>query len=299
MPYPQRYWSAYEHEVGTLAEFLETVQKITAFQTATESRFVWRGVANSAWPMYSKLVRCYREKYGEVPQTESTLREFELRVLTEARDWRLDWHAAGGQLTALETLAALQHFGVPSRMLDFSFNPLIALWFAAETVPEDDGPQGRVFAIDIAGRVVDRERASEVDPWWLKIPPTTYTEWTTRPWIWRPPPLEPRIVRQEGCFLMGGIPSTRPARAVDGIPLRATEIRECMSVPFALIQYEQAVAAYEARALRGPRPGAPAFALLISNKQQLRTELEQSFSYSFRSLFPDFSGMATYGKSFR
>src|SRR5262249_42875745 len=83
--YPARYWSAYEHEVRSLSEYFEAVQKIAAFQTATDSRFVWRGVANSAWPLYSKLVRCYRDKYGVVPETEVALRGFEQSVLAEAR----------------------------------------------------------------------------------------------------------------------------------------------------------------------------------------------------------------------
>lgn len=200
---------------------------------------------------------------------------------------------------ALELLAALQHYGVPTRMLDFTFNPLIALWFAAETVPEDDSECGRVFAIDISGRLVAREDASRPDPWWLRIAPGSGTEWTTQSWIWRPPPIEPRIVRQEGCFLIGGIPSTNPARKAGGDLLHADEVRACMSVPFRLIKYEQAVAAFRGTVYPGHPPKARAFTLKIANKPGLRAELEQSFGYSHRSLFPDFAGLASYGRAFR
>ncbi len=299
MPFPTAYWSAYEHEVSTLAEYVDAVGKISAYQSETGSRFVWRGVANSRWALYSPLVRHYRDTHGSIPRTEAQLRAYEAEVLHEAREWGLDWHSSGGRLAALEMLAALQHYGVPTRMLDFTFNPLVALWFAAETVRHDDGPKGRVFAIEIAGRAVSRERASLPEPWWLEVPARSDTEWTTQSWVWRPPPLEPRIVRQEGCFLMGGMPSTIPARSIDAVPLRADEIRECMSVPFTLVKYEHAVASAEGRALRGVRPRLPSFTLRITNKTQLRTELEQAFSYSFGSLFPDFAGLATYGRSFR
>lgn len=152
----------------------------------------------------------------------------------------LDWHHAGGRLVALELLAALQHYGAPTRLLDFTFNPLIALWFAVESL---DGRDGRVFAIDISDRVISRQQAASSDPWWLGVPPGVATDWSKQSWIWRPPPLEPRMVRQDGCFLMGGIPSTQPARAVRSATtwrlLRAHEVRECMSLPLVLIQYEQ------------------------------------------------------------
>jgi FRG domain len=299
MPLPTDYWASYEHEVSSLADFLDAVRRISAYQAATGSRFVWRGAANSSWALHSSLVRSYRTKHGTLPSTETELRDFERDVVEEAHEWSLDWHGSGGRLMALELLAALQHYGVPTRMLDFTYNPLIALWFAVETVERDDGPHGRVFAVDISGRLVTRGDASSADPWWLRIEPRSDTEWTTQSWIWRPPPLEPRIVRQEGCFLMGGIPSTNPARKAAGQLLHADEVRACMSVPFRLIKYAQAVAAFEGKQLRGAPPKARAFTLKVANKPGLRAELEQAFGYSYRSLFPDFAGLAAYGRAFR
>lgn len=298
MAFPNDYWISYQHRVGSLIEYVEAVRRITAYQSATGSRFVWRGAANSKWGLYSSLARHFKTLHGTLPATETELRAFEKDVIDEAREWALDWHASGGRLMALELLAALQHYGVPTRLLDFTYNPLIALWFAVETVEEDDGQRGRVFAIDISDRLVSRKDASRPEPWWLRIRPRSDTEWTTESWIWRPPPFEPRIVRQEGCFLMGGVPSTNPARKAGGVLMHADEVRLCMSVPFRLIQYEQAEAAFQGRALPGQPPKARAFTIRIANKADVRAELEQAFGFSFRSLFPDFSGLATYGVSF-
>lgn len=297
---PSDYWESFDRDIESLADFLEAVRMISAYQAATQSRFVWRGAADAAWPLYSSLVRRYSANHGTTPM-EPTLRTFEREVIDEAREWGLDWHHSGGRLSALELLAALQHYGVPTRLLDFTFNPLVACWFAVASI---DNEPGRVFAIDISDRLISREKATEAEPWWLAIDPGTTTEWATQSWIWRPPPLEPRIVRQDGCFLMGGIPSTNPARnrrTATGAwaLLHANEVRECMSVPFKLIHYDQAVAAFSGQNLVGAPPKARAFTLkIVGEKQALRAELAQGFGLTHRSMFPDFPGLAQFGRSF-
>lgn len=259
------YWSSFEGEIGSIADFVRAAEMIGAYQQATDSRFVWRGASDASWGLHSSLVRAYqRRNRGTVP-TEPQLRAFERSVLDEARRWGVDWHTGGGRLTGLEILARLQHFGVPTRMLDFTFSPLVALWFAVEGAPDVDG---RLIALDISGRRVSRQQAISPDPWWWRVSPNVTEAWSTQSTVWAPPPLEPRIVRQEGCFLVGGVPSTTPLRNVRTAtawrPMRAAEVRECMSVPFLLITYQQAQAAHEGRALRGgalqkPRPSHCAF----------------------------------------
>src|SRR5581483_7280721 len=270
MPLPNDYWDSYEHEVSTLAAFLEAVQTISAFQSATDARFVWRGAADADWPLYSSLARRFWEINGRAP-TESDLRLFESAVIDEARQWGLDWHPGGGRLTALELLAALQHYGVPTRLLDFTFNPLIALWFAVEKYDEVDG---RVFAIDISPRLVGREFTAGSNPWWLAAPPSSVDAWATESWAWVPPPFESRIVHQQGCFLAGGVPSTTPPRnaRINGEwqLLRVDEIHRCMSLPFRLINYNRAMAATQNRPLRGGKPQARAFTLRVTPKAVLR-----------------------------
>lgn len=81
MTLPAEYWESFEHDVSSLAEVLEAIQMISAYQAATGSRFVWRGVADCDWPLYSSLVRAFIAKFGVVPM-EPDLRQFELGVVT-------------------------------------------------------------------------------------------------------------------------------------------------------------------------------------------------------------------------
>jgi FRG domain len=299
MAFPDDYWRSYEKIVSSLPAFNEAVSKISAYERATGSKFVWRGVANAGHPLYSSIVRAYLNRDGVVP-SEKQLRKFEREVLDEAREWNLDWHREGGRLTGLELLAAMQHHGIPTRLLDFSFNPLFALSFATE---KHDELAGRIFAIDISDRLVDRASAEQSDPWWWKLSDHAATDWTARSSIWRPPPFEARIVRQAGCFLVGGIPTTTPPRnaKIDGTweLMRAKDVRASMSVPFQLILYEQAVAAFKGQKVPGKPPKARAFTLKIEGKVAIREELRSTFDLTQRTLFPDFPGMASYGRSFK
>jgi hypothetical protein len=299
--FPEVYWRTHEHTVDGFPAFMDAVQKITAFERTTDTKFVWRGVAKEGHPLYSSIVRHYIKAHdGEIP-SERQLREFEKGVFNEARDWSLDWHSEGGRLTALELLAAMQHHGIPTRLLDFTLNPLYALWFATE---KHDEIPGRVFAIDISDRLTDRDQASYAEPWWWsEESANAATDWTANSWIWRPPPFEPRIVRQGGVFLVGGVPTTTPIRSarINGQmrPIRAHEVRASMSVPFQLIGYEAAQAAFEGRKRAGTQPTVRAFTLRVHNKAEIRDEVERAFDLSHRALFPDFPGMAEYGKSFQ
>lgn len=300
MALPDDYWNAYEGTVGSLTGYVEAVRTISAYRARTGAKFVWRGVTNADWGLHSRLfLRYLNNNNGNVPN-ERQLRALENAVIEEARDWGLEWHALGGRLSALELLASLQHFGVPTRLIDFTFNPLIALWFAVQAGDEGDG---RIFAIDISDRKIGRDVSARPEVWWSANPPAVHSDWTTRSWIWQPPPLEPRMTRQEGCFLMGGVPTTTPERrARDGDDLKVLdtrEIRACMSVPFTLVSYEQALAAYHEQRLPGRQPQARAFTLRIRNKAVLREEIELGFGYSHRSMFPDLTGLETFGGSWR
>jgi len=48
----------------------------------------------------------------------------------------IDFH---GDVYTLDRLVRMQHYSLPTRLLDISFNPLIALYFACRSNPDDEG----------------------------------------------------------------------------------------------------------------------------------------------------------------
>ena len=224
---------------------------------------------------------------------EAALAAAEKRILDEAHRWGL--HQSGqGRLGALEQLAMLQHFGAPTRLVDVSFNPYIALWFAVEV---DDPQDGRVFAIDVTQRLINEDdKMREWEPM-AAVPWKTDQWWNSRALAWRPPPIERRIAAQHGAFLLGGVPISSgpdgpiqwPKSTSAGAKWKIAEVRRFISVPLRMHKLDPGAG--------GVRPdGWPAytFRVLGTAKSEIRMRLEKLFGFQHRTLFPDYPGFAKY-----
>jgi FRG domain len=97
------------------------------------STLVFRGLARDSYTNTSSLARLR----GDYPRLERhLLRNFRKYAHQEApgpTDW--DWMALG------------QHHGLPTRLLDWTFSPLVAMHFATASWPEDDA---LLWAVDVA-----------------------------------------------------------------------------------------------------------------------------------------------------
>ena len=82
-----------------------------------------------------------------------------------------------------EWLALAQHHGLATRLLDWTANPLVALYFAVEEPSAD--VEAAVFALSFRGHVAD---------------PTEDLFSLQEIVLYRPPSLSSRIVVQGGCF---------------------------------------------------------------------------------------------------
>ena len=170
--------------------------------------FAFRGQEDSRWSLRSaaarRLLRHYRaNSERKVPSFSRAYVEYHQNVLIDparTRGFGLD---GGRILSDLELLAALQHFGAATGLLDFTYSPLIALWFACQKEECD----GKVFSINTAdslvfGKVTHQVMQKEISE---VLAPDTDAG-SSLPWIWEPVATgdaETRVLVQNSLFIIG------------------------------------------------------------------------------------------------
>ena len=123
---------------GTIEKYLIKIRKATS----RSGIYAYRGQANSQWSLHSSATRRLISEHGserlaDPGSPELHNRYHRERLLEPARTRGFDIDD-GRKISDLQLLAKLQHFGAATGLLDFTWNPLVALWFASQE-PEWDG----------------------------------------------------------------------------------------------------------------------------------------------------------------
>ena len=131
------------------AHINEFLAKLGGFR----SGYAYRGQEDAEWKLQSSAIR--RLIKLEIAPYFLHPSHIHNAYLSYHRDELLDPARTAGfgiengrELTDLELLAKLQHFGAATALLDFTWNPLVALWFACQ--PNEEGEtHGKVFAVNL------------------------------------------------------------------------------------------------------------------------------------------------------
>jgi len=115
-------WAAFEEWVGKHKMFEDP-------EVSQKTEWIFRGMRSESYLVESSLQRL----------TKSIGRESDIRFIEQQliRDFRrritnFDGHAARGDLPESDLLAMMQHYGAPTRLIDWSYSPYWALFMALD-----------------------------------------------------------------------------------------------------------------------------------------------------------------------
>ena len=187
--------------VSPVLEILRQIYHITKSDAAHEGKILFRGQKSKEWDLKTSAhIRLERETKREVSEEEELYYNLELIEQFKHADFN-SGHSSEIMKGDLGILAELQHQGAATSLIDFSDNPLIALWFACQKSPElnkKNSKDGKVLILSTANKSKFREMDNLEH---TKDYSTILNDETL--YYWKLAHLNKRITAQQSYFLIG------------------------------------------------------------------------------------------------
>ncbi|OIP31109.1 MAG: hypothetical protein AUK47_23200 [Deltaproteobacteria bacterium CG2_30_63_29] len=295
---PSNYYKASDSIVQSMSDVGRNIKAVQDYAQEKGLKVFWRGQANHEWGLVSSLAR---RLAASGPVDDKTLCRVEDKLLEEATSWVQEISEAK-YANPLAKLAYLQHHGVPTRLLDFTSSPWMAVFFATEAFDEIDG---RVFAILVDDAAV--LTATPADTPWRKYKTDEIKVYDAV----SAGVSFPRLAAQSGVLALGRLPSTTPYRkAFDSVldverSLLAEEVRRILSIPFKLNPFDPTKG--KACLPKRARTHVGLTFRIHVDKESVRRDLAGAGSgkkisppnlkIAHKSVYPDIGGMVAHSKT--
>ena len=140
-------------EIVDLENYIGYIEDIAT----SEKSHLYRGQEDAEWQVRSSAFRRLEERYRASPHSFSYVYlDYLSKIIYEVK---LNYPSTYRNLFPLECMAHLQHNGVATGLIDFTFNPLVALWFACAY--EKQNTNGKVIVLENDRDIIEQIETPE------------------------------------------------------------------------------------------------------------------------------------------
>ena len=191
--------------IKTLNEFMEWASQFDSGENSKQ--YLFRGVSSADYRIDASAYRRIKKGRNNDEHQDGDFEKFlqiNKDLIREAR-FRGHDRKDGRKLEELEVLAEFQHYGAATFLMDFTYNALVALWFACKESSENVPKDGKVVAVTPSDPkfIGGTQGFSVIELETLQKKIDDFSLDNKKLYQWQPRTQNERIIAQQSIFLFG------------------------------------------------------------------------------------------------